>query len=270
MVVKTLGKILMTPKGEWDKSLKYEKLDIVKVKFGKMTSGYIASAHIPANTDITDFRWINLYDVKDGDATSDFEESLTKVKIEILGYVGNIPESSQAKDVVSYIQEAIHDNIYDDTEIINKIHANTQAINVLNGTSDGSVKKIVTDEVNKIIDNAPENRNTLKKISDWINLHVTESTELGNQVNANKNDIDNLKLLIGTLPPTAESTDLVHYIAEYVSNSIINPDLSAYVKTELFESAVSRIDILENDVSILKANEQDYEVIPVESITSLF
>lgn len=141
MVVKTLGKILMTPKGEWDKSLKYEKLDIVKVKFGKMTSGYIASADIPANTDITDFRWINLYDVKDGDATSDFEEYLTKVKIEILGYVGNIPESSQAKDVVSYIQEAIHDNIYDDTEIINKIHANTQAINVLNGTSDGSVKK---------------------------------------------------------------------------------------------------------------------------------
>ena len=29
MMVKNLGKVFMTPKGQWDKSLKYEKLDIV-------------------------------------------------------------------------------------------------------------------------------------------------------------------------------------------------------------------------------------------------
>ena len=73
MMVKNLGKVFMTPKGQWDKSLKNEKLDIVKVKVGKTTSGYIASADIPANTDITDFRWINLYDIKDGDSSKDYD-----------------------------------------------------------------------------------------------------------------------------------------------------------------------------------------------------
>ena len=36
MATKNLGKVFMTPKGQWDKTLSYTKLDIVTNKIGKV------------------------------------------------------------------------------------------------------------------------------------------------------------------------------------------------------------------------------------------
>lgn len=38
MATKNLGKVFMTPKGQWDKTLSYTKLDIVTNKIGKITT----------------------------------------------------------------------------------------------------------------------------------------------------------------------------------------------------------------------------------------
>ena len=68
MSVNNLGKVFMTPKGQWDKTLSYTKLDIVTNKIGKISSGYIAITDISANTELTDSRWMNLYTLYDGDS----------------------------------------------------------------------------------------------------------------------------------------------------------------------------------------------------------
>mgnify|MGYP000849272655 CR=1 FL=1 len=68
MSVNNLGKVFMTPKGQWNKALNYTKLDIVTNKIGKISSGYIAITDISANTELTDSRWMNLYTLYDGDS----------------------------------------------------------------------------------------------------------------------------------------------------------------------------------------------------------
>lgn len=61
-----LGKVFMTPKDEWVLSNTYEKLDIVTVTGESETSAYIAKEDIPANTQITDDKWMKLFTVTDG------------------------------------------------------------------------------------------------------------------------------------------------------------------------------------------------------------
>ena len=68
MAVKNLGKVFITPKGVWKKSSSYTKLDLVTNKVNKISYGYIATADIPTNTEITDSRWMNLYTLYDGDS----------------------------------------------------------------------------------------------------------------------------------------------------------------------------------------------------------
>lgn len=61
MATKNLGKVFMTPKGQWDKTLSYTKLDIVTNKIGKISSGYIATTDIPKDTEITDGKRTKCY-----------------------------------------------------------------------------------------------------------------------------------------------------------------------------------------------------------------
>ena len=61
-----LGKVFMTPKDEWVLTNKYEKLDIVTVTEENQTSAYIAKEDIPANTEITDSKWMKLFTVTNG------------------------------------------------------------------------------------------------------------------------------------------------------------------------------------------------------------
>ena len=68
---KNLGKVFMTPKGIWDKTLNYTKLDIVTNKVGKISCGYIATTDIEKNVEITDNRWLKLFELLDGDLTDE-------------------------------------------------------------------------------------------------------------------------------------------------------------------------------------------------------
>lgn len=137
-----------------------------------------------------------------------------------------------AKNVVDYIKEVVTAGAYDDKQIKADIAANKGAIDTLNGTGDGSVKKAVSDAVAKIVAEAPEAYDTLKEISDWITNHTSDAATMNSQINTNKTDIANLKTLIGTLPDTATSKDIVSYIAEYVSKALADSDLSQYATAE--------------------------------------
>lgn len=170
-----------------------------------------------------------------------------------MSYVGTIPADAKAKDVVSYIKEAVKTGTYDDSALKASVAANTAAIGTLNGTGDGSVKKAVADAVAKIVANAPEAYDTLKEISDWISTHTSDAATMNSQIKTNKEDITKLKTLIGTLPESATSKDIVSYIAEYVSKALADSDLSQYAKAADLEAAVGRIDALEKKVPTLEA-----------------
>lgn len=193
--------------------------------------------------------------VDSGKSADDFDEAgaATKAKSEVMTYVGTIPASATAKDVVAYISEIVTTNAYDDSTLRADVNKNTAAITQLNGEGEGSVKKAVADAVASIIDGAPESKDTLKEISDWISGHASDASAMNSQIKTNKEDIANLKTLIGTLPETAASKDIVGYIAEYVSKALQDSDLSQYAKAEDLVAAVGRINTLEEKVPVLEA-----------------
>lgn len=193
--------------------------------------------------------------VDSGKAVTDFDEAgaADSAKAEVLGVIGTIPADATAKTVVDYIKEAVTAGSYDDSQVKADIAANKGAIDTLNGTGDGSVKKAVADAVAKIVADAPEAYDTLKEISDWITNHTSDAATMNSQINTNKTDIANLKTLIGTLPESATSKDIVSYIAEYVSKALADSDLSQYAKAEDLKACVGRVKALEDKIPTLEA-----------------
>ncbi len=63
------------------------------------------------------------------------------------------------------------------------------AVDVLNGTGEGSVAKAVSDEVAKVVADAPEDLNSLKEISDWITNHPDDAAALNSAITQNAADI---------------------------------------------------------------------------------
>lgn len=107
----------------------------------------------------------------------------------LAGKVGTVPES---KTVVQMIADAQAAATYDDTALNGRVTATETAINTLNGTGDGSVKKQVADAVAGIVADAPEAYDTLKEISDWISGHASDASAMNSQINTNKDAIATL------------------------------------------------------------------------------
>lgn len=107
----------------------------------------------------------------------------------LAGKVGTVPES---KTVVQMIADAQAAATYDDTALKGRVTATETAINTLNGTGAGSVKKQVADAVAGIVADAPEAYDTLKEISDWISTHASDASAMNSQINTNKNAINTL------------------------------------------------------------------------------
>lgn len=103
--------------------------------------------------------------------------------------VGTVPES---KTVVQMIADAQEAATYDDTALKGRVTNTETAINTLNGTGDGSVKKQVADAVAGIVADAPEAYDTLKEISDWISGHASDASAMNSQINTNKDAIATL------------------------------------------------------------------------------
>jgi len=123
---------------------------------------------------------------------------------------------AQIKALKTEIEGKITASEYNDTEIKKSIKANTDAIGVLNGTSEGSVDKKVADAVASIVADAPAAYDTLKEISDWISTHESGASAMNSSIQANKTDIANLAKLVGTLPEGEDSATIVAYIDKKV------------------------------------------------------
>lgn len=105
MATKNLGKVFMTPKGQWNKTLSYTKLDIVTNKIGKISSGYIATTDIPKNTVITDAKWLKLFDLADGDVTNEYK-TLQK---DIASKATTVDTNKKAIDTIYTAMQKLYD-----------------------------------------------------------------------------------------------------------------------------------------------------------------
>lgn len=125
-----------------------------------------------------------------------YDEKVAGKKYALQSFVGVLPEGATATTVTAYIDEAVENGQYDDTQVKADIKANADAIAVLNDadTVDGSVAKTVKDAIDdfatKISDDGTIN--TFKELIDYAASHTAEFSELSGEVQANKTAIETL------------------------------------------------------------------------------
>lgn len=111
------------------------------------------------------------------------------------------------------------------------------AINTLNGTGTGSVKKAVDDAINEFASKVSDDGtiNTLKELVDWVSEHGNSAVAMAGGISKNATDIKDLATLIGTLPTGATSSTIVAYIAE----AIADLNIGDYAKTSAMNTAIA-------------------------------
>ena len=154
-----------------------------------------------------------LYICKDNDT------STTKLPVSLVDNNGNIASTIDGTTITIDKDGIVHGTTIDESfsltstnpvqnkvvkakfdEIEEKVNANettisshTTALATLNGEGEGSVKKTVTDEIAKVVADAPESLDTLKEISDWISSHESDASAMNSAIQTNKTDIATLK-----------------------------------------------------------------------------
>lgn len=185
----------------------------------------------------------------DGIATDESLEALTKRVDDAEKLVGELPGGIESDNVVDYIAEAIaaigvgdYAKASELTAAVARIAANESAIETLNGTGEGSIARQVADAVAALVADAPEAYDTLKEISDWISNHATDAASMNSQINTNKDDIAELKALVGSLPDDAVADNVVDYVAEALAALTIGD----YAKAEELTALAVRVTALED------------------------
>ena len=142
--------------------------------------------------------------------------------------LGEIPDGKTVKE---YIEELTQSAAYDDTQIKADIKDIKDAVDVLNGTGEGSVDKKVADAVAAIVAGAPEAYDTLKEISDWISTHADSASAMNSAINDNKQAIEDLVALVGELPEGEEATTIIEYIQSKVTDLDWSEDITNALAT---------------------------------------
>ena len=76
-----------------------------------------------------------------------------------------------------------------DLKVYALLNAKIKELTGSGGLTQEEVEKIVTDEVAKIVADAPEDFDTLKEMSDWILSHENSAAEMNSAIQTNANDI---------------------------------------------------------------------------------
>lgn len=71
-----------------------------------------------------------------------------------------------------------------------------ELIDIINGTGEGSTDKKITDAIAALVDNAPENLDTLKGLADWIAEHGTEFAAVVETLHAHSENLADLNTTI--------------------------------------------------------------------------
>lgn len=110
-----------------------------------------------------------------------------------------------------------------------------RVIEILQGAGDGSIQKTVADAIAAIVDSAPGEFDTLRELAEWINSHQQDATGMNRKINENEQAIQDLKNLVGSIPPEGEdpADTIVAYIQQQVSQCVKTADLVAITSEEI-------------------------------------
>lgn len=122
--------------------------------------------------------------------------------------LGTIPED---KSISEMITEAANAAAYDDTAVKADIAANSSAIETLNGTGAGSVKKSVDEAINDFATKISDDDvvNTFKELVDYCAAHGSEAAELAGDIAANSAAIAALEALVGSKSVAIQITEAI-------------------------------------------------------------
>ena len=129
------------------------------------------------------------------DNSTTYEISLADIAVqseveEVKEFIGMTEGGEGSTSVIERI-ETVDTRITTEVQTLNeKITKNEDAITVLNGTGDGSVKKTVSDAITELVNGADTAYDTLKEIADWIQNDTTGAAKMAN-------DIENLNKVTG-------------------------------------------------------------------------
>lgn len=140
-------------------------------------------------------------------------------KTELAGQISDV--DAKADENAAAIAEIAGDYLKaaDKTELEGKIKANTDAIGVLNGEGEGSVKKAIDDAINKFATDVTNDEvvNSYKELIDWAAEHGGEAAEMAAAIAENATDIKALEELVGALPEGETSETIVAFIQKLIN-----------------------------------------------------
>lgn len=87
------------------------------------------------------------------------------------------------------LQAAITENAEDIQSLADRVSDTENAIDVLNGTGEGSVSRAVADGIAEAIADAPESLDVLKEISAWIQQYPEDAAAMNARIQQNEEDI---------------------------------------------------------------------------------
>lgn len=163
----------------------------------------------------------------------------------LAGKVGEVPAD---KTVVQMIADAQTAATYDDTQVKADIKANADAIDVLNGSGEGSVDKKITDAFNdfstKVTDDAVIN--SYKELIDWAAEHGSEAAEMAAAITTLQNILEGIG-------GEGESATVV----AYVNSAIEALKIGDYAKAADLTALAERVAAMEAKVPNWDAAEQN-------------
>lgn len=164
------------------------------------------------------------------------EVDLTEVK----DYADAIKEELQGE--ISKVEEGYKDA---DSEILDaaKEYAKQEITNLIGDEENtGAISDIIASEVTKLLENAPENLDTLKEIVDFIQTDAEAAAELSNRITALEEinhdaykDADAKTLESAKEFATEEANKALESSKEYADNNFVNNDSFTEYKTQVNE-----------------------------------
>lgn len=135
------------------------------------------------------------------------EQTITQVRGEVE------TEAQRAKDAESALSGRVTTN-----EQLLAQH--TSALDTIQGTGEGSISQIAASKVAEIVDNAPEDLDTLKELAAWLNTHGSTAAEMQTAISTNTENIGKNTLAIDSEEERALAAEgaLEGSIADVVSD----------------------------------------------------
>lgn len=237
LVIDKLGKVAVTvEESYWNIDKDYDKLTIVEKEgiFGT----YISRKPVPAGTELTNRTyWIPFSSVKES-IVLDYNKFLDTCKKVLDSHAEELEEHETRLNTVennfknhiddtivkfAQLDKSILDATTERGAISSKLSVvedtakkNKAAIDVLNGTGEGSISDQIADAIAEVIAGAPEDLDTLKELADWIKTHGAEAATMNSKIKANEISIANIETNIDTIEQNVSdnANDIINIKAE--------------------------------------------------------